>query len=272
MKKIVLFFASVCAFALGQDVSHTRLLVFGGGSIPEAGVRRLIELSGGNKARVLFVPWAADKPIEFFKSFQAAVNQYTQPAEIACAPEYSKTLENTETFVSQLSRYSAIFFSGGDQNIVMDILDSSPKLKDAMVTRFQSGTVFSGKSAGLAMMSNTMLIGKDDDMTELDPKAIKTRPGLGLLDGAVLDQHFIRRNRMQRLLSVMLGSIERYGIGVDNDTGILVEDGRFIEVIGERKVVLIDRSEVPGKMTLGIYKSGDTFTLSDSRKVEPFLY
>lgn len=168
-----------------------------------------------------------------------------------------------DTFIESLPSFSAIYFVGGNQNLVMDICEESPSLLKAFTSAFEKGTVFSGSSAGLAVMSSTMLTG-EADLTELDPAAVKTRAGLGLLKNVVLDQHFIRRNRMQRLLSVMLGSTERYAIGVDENTGLYVHNGYEFEVLGGRKAVLIDTGEIPGKITLEIKRPGDRFQLNST--------
>ncbi len=271
MKKLVIVLW-VSATAVCAPSTVTRLLLFGGGAIPEVGAQRFVQLAGGQNARILFIPWASSAPDAAFDYFSTRVGECF-PAEVVRAEPFEKVKLKPKEFTDSLSRYTGVFFSGGDQNLVMDNLEEATTIRSAFVAQFKKGIVFSGTSAGLAMMSSTMLTG-DADVTELDPKAVKTRTGLGLLEGVVLDQHFIRRNRMQRLVSVMLGSTERYGIGVDENTGIYIESGKEpasteIEVVGERKVVLIDKGEMAGKMVLEIQKPGDRFTLADFRKSEP---
>ncbi|MBI1860509.1 MAG: cyanophycinase [Deltaproteobacteria bacterium] len=239
--------------------AKTHLLAFGGGGAPPEGIEKLSILAGGTQARYLYNTWASDDPDESVAHFHDLMDQYHPEAAIqAPRPDWIK--DHVQEFIDSLPSYTGFVFSGGDQNRVMDVCDAHPEIRKAFADQFSLGKVFSGASAGLAIMSATMLTGEGDPM-KLSPGAAVTRPGFGLLELAVLDSHFITRNRMQRLLSVLMGSQERYGIGVDERTGVYIEDGKDVEVIGDSQVVFIEKGQEPGQFSIRVLHHGAHFFL-----------
>ena len=105
--------------------------------------------------------------------------------------------------------------------------------------RYASGTTVGGTSAGAAVMSAVMITG-DADLQSITAGKTKTAGGFGLLPGAIVDQHFQKRQRMNRLISAVLDHPRLVGIGVDEKTAIIVSEGRRFEVIGDSSVVVID--------------------------------
>ena len=111
-------------------------------------------------------------------------------------------------------------------------------IPDLIARRYRDGAVVGGKSAGAAVMSAIMLTG-DADLQSITAGATKTLPGLGLWPGVIVDQHFLKRQRQNRLMSLVLEHPELVGVGIDEDTAVVVSGRRF-EVIGDSSVVVID--------------------------------
>lgn len=114
-------------------------------------------------------------------------------------------------------------------------------------------------------MSVTMLTGGGDFDT-IDPKAVETRPGLGLLTAAVVDQHFIKRPRFYRLLSVLQQQKDKLGIGVDEDGAVSVRNGRYLQVLaGISLAAHYDKR--PTDLQLSILSPTEKFDLVEKHRI-----
>jgi cyanophycinase len=129
--------------------------------------------------------------------------------------------------------------------------------------RYKAGVVFGGTSAGAAIMSERMITG-EGDFTVIDSAKVEVRPGLGLLPGVIIDQHFIKRQRHNRLFGLVLTHPEERGVGIDEGTAILVEDGRKALVVGSSQVMLVDASD-KDSLVLKLLRAGQTFEVSRPR-------
>jgi cyanophycinase len=125
----------------------------------------------------------------------------------------------------------------------MDVL-ADPELLAATKARFAAGVVFGGTSAGAAVMSLRMITG-EGDFTVIDGNEVEVRPGLGLVEGVIVDQHFVRRQRENRLFGLVLKYPGERGVGIDEETALLVPEGPP-EVVGKVIVILVDARERTG--------------------------
>jgi cyanophycinase len=118
-------------------------------------------------------------------------------------------------------------------------------LPEAIRARYQAGAVVGGTSAGAAVLSQVMITG-EAQLDRLRRGATQTIDGLGLWPSAIVDQHFVRRQRFNRLLSAVLDRPQLVGVGVDESTAAVVR-GRKIEVVGAAQVLIIDarKASVP---------------------------
>ena len=147
-----------------------------------------------------------------------------------------------ETNVNLIKEASLIFFTGGDQLRITSLIGGT-SIYDALKNACNSGVFIVGTSAGASVMSDTMIVqGKDDD----SPRkcTLKMSPGLGLIKDVIIDQHFAQRGRIGRLLTGIAQNPEILGIGIDENTGIIVNQSGIIEVIGEGAVYFIDGSSI----------------------------
>lgn len=140
------------------------------------------------------------------------------------------------------AKASVLFFTGGDQLRITSQLGDSP-LYQCMVDNYQKGITVVGTSAGAAAMSETMLVsGPGDESNRVS--ALNMAPGLGLIQSVVIDSHFAERGRMGRLLGAVAQNPRNLGIGIDEDTGVIVEHGEAFNVIGSGAVYVVDGSTV----------------------------
>jgi cyanophycinase len=147
-----------------------------------------------------------------------------------------------EALVEQLKQAEVVFFTGGDQlRITSQIGDSL--VFQHMRDLLEAGRTIAGTSAGAAAMSETMLVdGPSDESNRIS--ALSMAPGLGLIAGVVIDSHFAERGRMGRLLGVVAQNPRNLGIGIDEDTAIVVEGQQQFRVIGSGAVYVVDGADI----------------------------
>jgi cyanophycinase len=188
------------------------------------------------------------------------------PAEAVCAPFATLDAEGKAAPLEpdkaaavreMLGRATGVFFSGGDQARVMDAL-ADPALLAAVRARHREGIVFGGTSAGTAIMSASMITG-EGDFTVIDGARVEVRPGLGLMPGVIVDQHFVKRQRENRLFGLVLRHPRERGIGIDEDTALLVS-GREGEVVGRGPVVIVDATG-PDRLEVRLLRPGQKLDL-----------
>jgi cyanophycinase len=223
---------------------------------------RFVDWAGGpSGARLLVVPWATSEPQESFEALRQDLAPFA-PQAIEAAPARPLTAAGKTVFLGQLRRATGVFFTGGDQARIMDVLRDA-ELMAAVRERYRAGVVFGGTSAGAAVMSERMITG-EGDFTVIDAAKVEVRPGLGLLGGVIVDQHFVKRQRENRLFGLVLAHPEERGLGIDEDTALLVEDGRA-EVVGSSVVVLVDAGADKDTLQLRLVRPGQGFLVARTR-------
>lgn len=146
-----------------------------------------------------------------------------------------------ESSLKKVEECDAIFFTGGDQLNVTSLLGGS-LLHNVIHERIEEGIIIAGTSAGAAMMSNSMIISGRSDIA---PKVgcVKIAPGMDLLRGTIIDTHFSERGRHGRLLTAIAHYPQDLGIGIDEQTAVVVRENEF-EVCGRGVVTIIDGSQM----------------------------
>lgn len=257
---------SLGLLAAGPAEAGQRLVMFGGGGFPREAIDLFMEGAGGKDARLLFVTWASGEPREEVKEFE----DYMEPwkaASIEVSPSTSTILQRKAEFLAQLARAKGVFFTGGDQVRITRVLDAAPELRAALRKRYAEGVVFGGTSAGTAVMSEIMITG-EGDFTVIDGSTVEVRQGLGLLPPeVVVDQHFIVRQRENRLFGVILKNYGTLGLGVDEPCALVVEDGRFAQAFGPTYVMTVERSPGPGTgLIVGLLENGAKYDIKNRRR------
>lgn len=246
-------------------IAQQRLFLAGGGKRPPEAVRRFVEWAGKERARILVITWASGVPEESFEGIRKDLADH-KPGQIQSAPVAPLDATERTHFLDQLKTATAVFFTGGDQNRIMDVLKDEELLR-LLRDKYNSGTPFGGTSAGTAVMSDPMMTG-EADLKIIDGSKVGIRKGLGLLPEAILDQHFILRQRHNRLFGLILQNPAMLGIGVDEDTALLVEDNRFANVAGETQVMFVDAKNRDGALVIHLLGSGEQYDLRNRRPVK----
>lgn len=220
-----------------QGPSKGHLLLIGGGEKPLEAMQKFVELAGGPSAPIVVIPTASSEPdtgeyyVDLFREGHGCTD--VTPLEIR-----TKDDAGLAAHVAAVKRARGIFFSGGDQRRIIEALEDTPVL-EAIHARWREGAVIGGTSAGTACQSPLMITG-DGDFTVIRAGAVELSSGLGLFPGVIVDQHFIARQRFNRLLSVILEHPDLLGVGVDEATAVWVRPDSTFEVIGRSAVMVID--------------------------------
>ncbi|MFD2245392.1 cyanophycinase [Pontibacter ruber] len=147
---------------------------------------------------------------------------------------------NNRGYLDRLSKANGVMFTGGDQLRIAEAFHGSQALQ-LLRNRYLQEEKFliSGTSAGAMALANTM-IGRSRESIPLIKGMVSLREGLGLLDQIVIDTHFVNRRRIPRLIETIAANPSHIGIGLGEDTGILITEGNCVETIGSGLVILID--------------------------------
>jgi cyanophycinase len=211
-------------------------------------VRQFVDLAGGpGKARIAILPMATSDAVSTGAEKKAQLDSLGAESFVV---NITRAQADDESVVRSLSGATGIWFPGGDQSPLAAALRGSAALR-AIHDRYRAGAVVGGTSAGAAVMSDSMITGNQfwpgmaapvdsPSFSRIGRRTIEVVPGLGFLHNAIVDQHFIRRQRENRLISVVLERPSLLGVGIDEGTALKVSpDGRWA-VFGRSAVVVFD--------------------------------
>jgi cyanophycinase len=148
----------------------------------------------------------------------------------------------SEERVKILEGASVVFFTGGDQLKITSQLGDSA-VYQTIEKIFEQGGTIAGTSAGASVMSETMLVDGNGDESHQVGKLLGMAPGLGFVKNVVIDQHFAERGRLGRLLGAIAQNPRQLGVGIDENTAIIVQDQTSFEVVGQGAVYVLDGSD-----------------------------
>jgi cyanophycinase len=239
---VALCLASVWPAHAATSKGH--LMIIGGGDRTEDVMARFVQLAGGARARVAVIPNASSVPDEVGPEQVAEL--LAAGAGQAFELNLDRQAPNAETTLQVFDGVTGVFFSGGDQSRLTAVL-AGTQLLERIRHLYAAGGVIGGTSAGAAVMSRVMITGderrnpsEEDAFTVILKDNVVTTEGFGFLEGVIVDQHFLARKRHNRLISLMLEHPDLLGVGIDEDTAILVFPDRTFEVLGGRQVLVID--------------------------------
>lgn len=228
-----------------QSGSKGKLYIIGGGKRPDAMVKQLINLANlREKGYLVVLPMASEEPDS---AAYYATKQFTDRGiSNALSIVFQKGDGIKQWWVDTLKKASLIYISGGDQKKFMDIVEGTP-IQEAIVYAYHNGAVIAGTSAGAAVMSKLMITGRqlkfpnEERYGHIVPKNIEIIHGLGLLKNVIVDQHFVKRERLNRLIAVSIENPDYLCAGIDESTALLIS-GDSATVCGLGQVVLVDAS------------------------------
>jgi len=238
------------------------------------------ELCGGTGARIVLITTASGVPARSFAIYVAAFRRLgiCGIRELRLS---SREQADGEESLTALSQATGVFFTGGDQARLEFLVGSRANL--ALRGRVAANSlVVAGTSAGAVALGPVMILGGnvcandyDGDNQEMADDQLRMGLGLGLLPAAIIDVHFTQRRRLPRLAAAVALHPSHLGIGIDEDTAVLVRSGRF-DVLGRGEVATVDADPgpvagppagpaVPGQRAPGMrlhrLHSGDAFDL-----------
>jgi len=282
MRKIWVLPLTLLAGLASPAFSETRgyLFIIGGGDRPASMMKQFVDLAGRfGSGKIIVFPMASSEPAETgarlvseFKGLGARAECHILTRDQALAEDSPRILDGA----------GGVFFSGGDQSLQMAVLRGTP-VHRALLALYQKGCVMAGTSA--AVMSEVMITGEERRKVEeghefevLQAENTITVEGLGFIRTAIIDQHFVTRKRHNRLISLVAEMPRLLGIGIDEETAIIVGPDERFEVIGNRNVVIYDASHAsvtitPAKaigfrgMVMHVLLDGDRFDLKKRQAV-----
>lgn len=240
----------------------------------------VVKESGGTDSKIVVIPTASSIPLEVGENYKSAFGKLgCQNISVLDIRDNRQAWQ--ENFIKQVTDANTIMFSGGDQSRIVELIGQSP-IHNILQSRFeQEPIVIAGTSAGAMAMSMEMIAG-GSAAESLQKGAVKMRDGLGFLPGLVVDSHFIKRGRFGRLAEAVAKFPRLLGVGLAEDTGMVIKNCNEFTVIGSGMVILFDPSKLlhnnekileegtPMSMSnliVHILANGDRFML-DKRKVE----
>lgn len=228
-----------------EPVLRGSLIIVGGGDTPYLIQKRFVELAGGaRRAKIAIFPMATTE-------FDEEAEEVREELEVLGAEVVILNIDREQAQATELDKvlkgFTGFWFLGGDQNLLANSLLGTRALW-TIERLYEQGAVVGGTSAGAAVMTATMLTGERNASSgriKEDPNAVASKSsevaqGFGLLPGAIVDQHFSRRSRDNRLVSAVLDHPHLLGVGIDEETALIVRpDGRW-EVMGNGHVKIYD--------------------------------
>ena len=204
-------------------------------------LKRVFALAPEGNLEVAVIATASSIPDEVLPDYEAAFERLgASHVHLLGIRDRGQAAEN-ET-VRLIEQSGVIFFTGGDQLRLTNILGGSPVL-NAIRKRLDSGAVVAGTSAGAAAMPGTMIYnGAATDA--LRKGAVNMTFGLGFVDGLIIDSHFLERGRFTRLMEVGASNPEHLGVGLGEDAGVIIHPHGILEAIGSGHVILIDSRDL----------------------------
>jgi cyanophycinase len=273
-KILIVVVVTVCFFSAFAQTPKGKLFIIGGGSRPDAMVDRIVLESGirdGGYGVILPMSSGYDS-----SAYWANEQFVAKGIRNIHGLNFKKNEILRADKLDSIRNAKLIYITGGDQNRFMDVVRGT-EIEKAIYTAFERGCLIGGTSAGAAVMSKVMITGNElkhpdyaSTFKSIEPENIETREGLGLITTAIIDQHFVRRSRFNRLISAVIEFPDLMGIGIDEATAILVK-GKDIEVVGDSQVIVIQNPKrlkvirngklAASDLTMSIYLPGDKFKL-----------
>lgn len=264
-----------CNFIQAQTPKG-KLFIIGGGNRSDKLMGQLVSISSlQKKDYIVVLPMSSEEPDSAYIYFKEQVQRLT-PNPIVML-NFNKQTATNPVLVDSLQKAKIIFISGGDQTRFMGIVKNTPVFK-AIHQAYQNGTTIAGTSAGAAVMCEHMITGNQKLETKYTETFdnirfdnLETAEGLGLIKNVIIDQHFLKRSRYNRLLSGLVEFPTHIGIGVDESTAIIVRN-KEIEIAGESEVIVVQNPKGTTKaprnnaigiksLEMGVYYEGQKFKI-----------
>jgi cyanophycinase len=221
-----------------------RLIIIGGHEDKQGEqtiLKAVARRAHGADGRLVVVTVASDEPEELGREYRRLFKElgvgHVDVVDIRTREEAGE-----EKYIEKIGKAKVVFFTGGDQLRITSQIGDSPLFR-CMHEIYEQGATIAGTSAGAAAMPETMLNGGESDKSN-EISALEMAPGLAFISGVVIDSHFAERGRMGRLLGAVAQNPRNIGLGIDEDTAIVVTGEDRFEVIGSGAVYVVDGMDI----------------------------
>src|SRR3954451_5197359 len=257
------------------------MLVVIGGHEQKEGHRPILEVLAKRvgSGKLVVATLASEEPESQWKEYERSFRELgVSRIEQLNVQQREELLHDPRVDVLDDAR--VLFFAGGDQMKITTKFGGTP-LCDRMREMYQQGATIAGTSSGASVMTEVMMAAGDSDSSNEVGGALRLAPGLGLVSGIIIDQHFAERGRMGRLMGAVAQNPRLLGVGIDEDTALVLDGHREGSVVGSGAVYVIDGREVTytnvaedQKQTMSVFgikvhvlSRGDKFALMHRKSV-----
>ncbi|MCI0182624.1 MAG: cyanophycinase [Acidibacillus sp.] len=219
-------------------------------------LREFVRLAGGTHARIVVMTVATELPLEVGADY-IDVFEKIGVEDVRTFDVSAREAADRDSACRAIEKATGVFFTGGEQLRITTLLGGT-QVDSALHTAHERGVVLAGTSAGASMMSSTMIV---EGVGDTNPRVgiVHMAPGMEFIDGIVIDQHFAQRGRLGRLLSAVAQYPHHLGLGIDEDTAVIVRNTEF-EVIGRGAVSVVDAGSLTFS-NLGDLQNNDALAL-----------
>lgn len=242
---------------------HGLLMPIGGAEDKYAAceiLTQFVKICGGNKANILIIPSASSIPYDVAAEYEY-VFSVLGAAQVSSLHINSHHEANHPSIIEKLENVTGIFISGGDQVKLISLIGDT-LLSEAIHQRFSEGVHIAGTSAGASIMSREMIAFGRDVFNPME-RMVKMTIGLGLSQSLIIDQHFSQRHRLERLKAAVAEHPNLTGIGIDENTALMISPDGSWEVLGAGTVTVVDSlSDAPMVLSPAaakVYSSHDSY-------------
>ena len=200
--------------------------------------REMVELAGGSKARIVVVPTASETPSERARDYKELFSAFN-PEVIHTVHIGERSDAGSAELTKLIGETTLFMFAGGDQLRLSSLIGGTP-LHHALLERYRAGgCVIAGTSAGAAVIPEVMIF-QNNRFRVYRKGGIEMTKGLGLIRDMIFDTHFVQRSRISRLVHAVATNPALLGFGIEENTGLIIEDETRAKVVGAGTVIVLD--------------------------------
>jgi len=222
---------------------HTGTVVAIGGHEDRVGDKHILRAVAdrlGQGGKIVVCTVASEEPHALWEEYESAFRSLDVPHVHRLDIE-SREDASSPSALRILDGATGVFFTGGDQLKITSQIGDTPTFARVQEI-YARGGVVAGTSAGASVMSETMLVANGSDMSDPVRPPLLFAPGLGFASEMLIDQHFSERGRMARLIGAISQHPRVLGVGIDEDTALILEEERHFRVLGAGGVYVVDAS------------------------------
>jgi len=229
--------------------------------IEEGILSHVVEEAGGSNAQIVVIPTASSIPVEVGKNYITAFSTLGCKGVSVLNITAKKEAESPEA-IALIKNANCVMFSGGDQTRISKFIGSTT-IHRILKERYKNekGFVIAGTSAGAMAMANEMIAGGSSTKA-FKKGAVIMRKGLNLVPELIIDTHFIQRGRFGRISEAVAKFPNLIGIGLSEDTGIIIKNGEDCMVIGSGMAIVFDGNNLTHNNEK-ILKEGTPMTMTN---------